>query len=139
MAPNIVPDHGFLVADRRLLPGETAEDVRRQVEESLTEAGLQDDVEISACIMGKPPLSTPYDHASVRHCHHALASSGQEAATGMVAFGTDAGVFEQSGLPGVVMGPGSIRQAHTSREFVELDQVSAMTDFFEALLTQETP
>ena len=57
----------------------------------------------------------------------------------MVAFGTDAGVFEQSGLPGVVMGPGSIREAHTSKEFVELDQVSAMTDFFEALLTQETP
>jgi acetylornithine deacetylase len=46
-------------------------------------------------------------------------------------------VFEQSGLPGVVMGPGSIRQAHTSTEYVELDQVEAMTDFFEALLSSE--
>ena len=63
---------------------------------------------------------------------------GLEAETGVVAFGTDAGVFEQSGLPGVVMGPGSIREAHTSREYVELDQVAAMTDFFEALVSEES-
>ena len=136
-APNIVPDSGFLVADRRLLPGETAEDVRAQVEEVLSRAGLSDDVSLVACMMGKPPLSTPLDHFSVHHCRRALVAAGLEAQTGVVAFGTDAGVFEKSGLPGVVMGPGSIRQAHTSTEYVELDQVSAMTDFFEALLSSE--
>ena len=43
-------------------------------------------------------------------------------------------VFAQAGIPGVVMGPGSIQRAHTAREFVEVDQVDAMTDFFIALL-----
>ncbi len=138
LAPNIVPDQGFLVADRRLLPGETADTVRAQVEEALSQSGLSDDVEIVSCLMGKPPLSTPADHVSVRHCHHAMTSAGLEPATGVVAFGTDAGVFEQSGLPGVVMGPGSIREAHTSKEFVELDQVASMADFFEALVTEES-
>ena len=138
LAPNIVPDQGFLVADRRLLPGETAETVRSEVEEALGQSGLSEDVEIVACLVGKPPLSTPSDHESVRHCHRAMASVGLEAETGVVAFGTDAGVFEQSGLPGVVMGPGSIREAHTSREYVELDQVAAMTDFFEALVSEES-
>jgi acetylornithine deacetylase/succinyl-diaminopimelate desuccinylase-like protein len=32
------------------------------------------------------------------------------------------------------MGPGSIEQAHTAREFVEVRQVEAMTDFFVRLL-----
>ena len=138
LAPNIVPDQGFLVADRRLLPGETAETVRAEIEEALGQSGLSEDVEIVSCLMGKPPLSTPSDHVSVRHCHRAMTSAGLAPATGVVAFGTDAGVFEQSGLPGVVMGPGSIREAHTSKEYVELDQVASMTDFFEALVTEES-
>ena len=136
-APNIVPDSGFLVADRRLLPGETVEHVRTQVEEALSQAGLSDDVALVACGMGKPPLSPSVDHFSVHQCRRALTAAGLDSETGVVAFGTDAGVFERSGLPGVVMGPGSIRQAHTSTEYVELDQVRAMTDFFEALLSSE--
>ena len=67
-APNIVPDSGFLVADRRLLPGETVEHVRTQVEEALSQAGLSDDVALVACGMGKPPLSTSVDHFSVHQC-----------------------------------------------------------------------
>ncbi|MFL2936870.1 MAG: M20 family metallopeptidase [Myxococcota bacterium] len=133
-APNIVPDHGFLVADRRMLPGETLEKVRTEVEEALQAARVWDDVDLVACVMGKPPLSTPADHACVSQCRRAMEAAGLSSATGTVAFGTDAGVFEQSGLPGVVLGPGSILRAHTSTEYVELDQLEAMTDFFESLL-----
>jgi acetylornithine deacetylase/succinyl-diaminopimelate desuccinylase-like protein len=32
------------------------------------------------------------------------------------------------------MGPGSLEQAHTAREFVEIRQVEAMADFFVRLL-----
>ena len=51
-----------------------------------------------------------------------------------MSFGTDAGLFAEEGLPGVVMGPGSIAQAHTAREFVDVRQVEAMADFFVRLL-----
>ena len=133
-APNIVPDHGFLVADRRLLPGETLESIRGEFERSLVEADLADRVELALCVIGKPPLSTPLDHGAVIACQQALGSLGLETQTGTVAFGTDAGVFEEAGIPGIVMGPGAISRAHTSREYVELDQVDAMTDFFVELL-----
>jgi len=53
---------------------------------------------------------------------------------GTAAFGTDAGVLAADhGLPGVVLGPGSIAQAHTSREFVPLREVEQMTDVLVAL------
>jgi len=43
--------------------------------------------------------------------------------TDFVCFGTEAGLFQQIGIPAVVCGPGSIEQAHKPDEFVELDQL----------------
>ncbi len=134
-APNIVPDHAHLVADRRVLPGETLEGVRAEFEEALVAAGVSDAVEVVSCSLEKPTLSTPENHPAVVGCTRALAATGQPGERSGVAFGTDAGVFEAAGLPGVVLGPGSILQAHTAREFVEIDQVKAMTAFFVELLS----
>jgi len=134
-APNIVPHHASLVADRRVLPGESTADVEAQIADALRRAGVADSVGIASCRLEKPALGTPAEHPAVLACIEALERSGRPASTGSVAFGTDAGVFEaEAGVPGVVMGPGSIRRAHTSREYVELDQVEAMTAFFAALL-----
>ena len=67
-------------------------------------------------------------------CQTALRQSGLPIEPGTVAFGTDAGVFAQHALPGVVIGPGSIERAHTAEEYVELDQVETAVDLFTAIL-----
>jgi acetylornithine deacetylase len=41
----------------------------------------------------------------------------------LVAFGTEAGLFQRAGVPTVVCGPGSIVQAHQPDEFVTLEQL----------------
>ncbi|MEN8181277.1 MAG: M20/M25/M40 family metallo-hydrolase [Myxococcota bacterium] len=133
LAPNIVPDAAWLVMDRRLLPGEDAAGVRKEVEAALLERNVGS-VGLEHCEVAKGPLDTPDDHPSVRACQSALQAAGLPTAPCGVAFGTDAGGFAEAGLPGVVLGPGSIRQAHTTREFVELDQLDAMTEFFVHLL-----
>lgn len=46
-----------------------------------------------------------------------------------VSYGTEAGLFQQAGIPAVVCGPGSIDQAHKADEFVELDQLEACAAF----------
>jgi acetylornithine deacetylase len=38
-------------------------------------------------------------------------------------YGTNASVFAAAGVPSVVVGPGSIAQAHTADEWIDLDQV----------------
>lgn len=133
-APNIVPDRAWLVAERRLLPGETDAALRAEVEGALARGGVAD-VEVVRCEMMKPPLGTEPSHASVRACCAALAALGRPVEPAAVAFGTDAGVFAAHGIPGVVMGPGSIEQAHTAREYVDLDQVEAMEELFVRLLS----
>ena len=42
---------------------------------------------------------------------------------GAVAFGTEAGLFQEIGISTVVCGPGSIEQAHTVDEFITFDQL----------------
>jgi acetylornithine deacetylase len=46
-----------------------------------------------------------------------------------VSYGTEAGLFQQAGIPAVVCGPGSIDVAHKADEFVELDQLDACATF----------
>ena len=54
---------------------------------------------------------------------------------GKVAFGTEAGLFQQrAGIPTVVCGPGSIDQAHKPNEFIALDQVKKCEQFMERLM-----
>ena len=42
----------------------------------------------------------------------------------VVAFGTEAGLFQAMGTDVVVCGPGSIEQAHKADEFIAIDQLS---------------
>ena len=133
-APNIVPDRAEVWVDRRTLPGETADSVRRQLQASLAEAGVEGEVSIEACHEEKPPLETDPEGLAVQSSAAALESVGLSPACGEVAFGTDAGLFAQAGIPGIVLGPGSIDVAHTSREFVPLGEVETMVRIFERLL-----
>ena len=44
--------------------------------------------------------------------------------TGVVAFATEAGLFQQLGVHAIVCGPGSIVQAHKADEFLEVEQLN---------------
>lgn len=46
-------------------------------------------------------------------------------AFGTVAFGTEGGLFDQSGIPAVVCGPGSMAQGHKPDEFISVEQLGA--------------
>ena len=51
----------------------------------------------------------------------------------VVAFGTEAGLFQALGMSVVVCGPGSIAQAHKPDEYIALDQLSACLDMLDRL------
>ncbi len=61
-----------------------------------------------------------------------LAEAGQ---TTLVAFGTEAGLFQKAGIPTVVCGPGHIAQAHQADEYVSLAQLAAGERFLLGLTT----
>jgi acetylornithine deacetylase len=63
--------------------------------------------------------------------------AGEERTT-LVAFGTEAGLFKNAGIPTVVCGPGSIEQAHQPDEFVSLEQLARCELFMERLASTPT-
>jgi acetylornithine deacetylase len=67
------------------------------------------------------------EHAQAA-CQHVLrsAQSNQQLA---VAFGTEAGVFQEHGIPAIICGPGSIDQAHKPNEWIERSQITACVEF----------
>lgn len=56
-----------------------------------------------------------------------------EPGTTLVAFGTEAGLFKNAGIPTVVCGPGSILQAHQPDEYVSLAQLERCETFMKQL------
>ncbi len=53
-----------------------------------------------------------------------------------VAYGTEAGHFQQAGIPAVICGPGSIEQAHRTDEFVALSELRACESFLRKLIAK---
>ncbi|RZI64585.1 MAG: acetylornithine deacetylase, partial [Variovorax sp.] len=62
----------------------------------------------------------------------ALRLAGEQRTT-QVAFGTEAGLFKNAGIPTVVCGPGSIVQAHQPDEYVSLEQLARCQSFLRGL------
>lgn len=83
-------------------------------------------------IAGYPGLDQPEESAIARLAQRIGRSSALE----RVAFGTEAGLFREAGIPTIVCGPGSIDQAHTVDEYLSLEQVTACEGFLEQLMDE---
>ena len=68
-----------------------------------------------------PQHATEY-RATVMRCAHTNAEHA-------VSFGTEAGVFNDNGIPAIICGPGDIQQAHKPNEFIAISQIEACIDF----------
>lgn len=51
----------------------------------------------------------------------------------VVAFSTEAGLYQSAGIPAVVCGPGSIEVAHQPNEYISLDQLERCIDMMKGL------
>jgi acetylornithine deacetylase len=51
-----------------------------------------------------------------------------------VAYGTEGGLFSQAGVPTVVIGPGSIDQAHKADEFIKVSELEKCGAFLDRLI-----
>jgi acetylornithine deacetylase len=126
VTPNVVPDRCRLWLDRRLAPGEDPAAALAEIDDLLE--GLR---ERGDRITRKPPwvlleaVETPADHPVVRLAEESVeAVLGRPVTAGGVPYGTDASNLSGvGGVPCVVLGPGSIDQAHTDDEWVPVGEV----------------
>jgi len=131
---NIVPEYCELTFEFRTLPGvdpdgllgEVEAFAREVLEPEMRRVHPQASITIEAT-SAFPGLDTAADAEVTRLAKH-LAGRNDH---GKVAYGTEAGLFAAAAVPTVVVGPGSIEQAHKPDEFIavaELDRCGAFVD-----------
>ena len=123
---NFVPDLCEIAIDRRLIPGEDAEEVWAGYAQLAVHLGA----EMDRPLLADAPLETPAASDVVHVAQRVLAALGHPIAPAGVPFGSDASKLARQGIPSIIFGPGSIDRAHAAIEYVECDQVLLAAAFF---------
>ncbi|HKJ93223.1 MAG TPA: ArgE/DapE family deacylase [Longimicrobiales bacterium] len=144
-AASVYPASCRLTVERRTLPGETAAEVRREMEVLLER--IRDDVpELAATVriaLERPGTEVPADAPVVRALQAALRRAGVEPRLEGMSAWVDAALLNGAGTPAVCFGPGGIEQAHADDESVPVDQLDvarhAIAGVIERLLPRGRP
>ena len=117
--PNVVPDSCQIDIDRRTLPGETDESVKKEIIKLFRELKIKCPEFSRTRSVPCPPLDTDPNLPMVQTF---LKASSRRKTFGVPYF-TDASPISMGGTPALVYGPGNIAQAHSKNEWVSLEEV----------------
>jgi acetylornithine deacetylase/succinyl-diaminopimelate desuccinylase family protein len=121
-ADNVTPESCDLLLDRRMIPQESEDAVRGQIEALLARAAREHGVE--AEILRYLPTTGGATETNPAHpvVRAALAAAGANGVTDLTPYGLQGACdlvhFRATGAQGVVMGPGRLDVAHKPDEFV---------------------
>ncbi len=126
---NLVPDMVILELDRRLVPGEipraARDEVIRRVAEACPGAAIEHEepfVEHHGLPSGGAETMLAGRRLADR-LEEAVGGQGRKSVVRAARYGTNASVYAAAGVPTVVFGPGSIDQAHTADEWIDVAEV----------------
>jgi acetylornithine deacetylase len=135
---NIVPDRCVLEVDRRVLPGEDSDAILAALRAEL--AGL---VAAGHLVEGRVrrikesiPFATTAATALLQRLGAACEDHGVSALAEGVGWYSDAGPFSRTCREVAVFGPGSIVQAHTADEYIELAALHAGAHILRSFLAR---
>jgi len=120
---NIVPDHSHAEIDIRTIPGQ--EQMVSAIQSFL--AHRFTDVQATPLKVSHPLYTDP-SHPIIEK----FAALGSQRIG--VPWFCDAAFFAEQNTPAIAIGPGTIKQAHTCDEFIEIHDLERGTDFFRSFL-----
>lgn len=129
--PNRICGECELHIDLRFLPGQRMDELRHDIQSLAEQVASQYDqkVEFESLFMGIPAMHTDKSSPLNRYLEELTNKPSQA-----VAFGTEAPFFNDLGCDTIVMGPGSIDQAHQPNEYLELSQIQPTINLLERLI-----
>jgi acetylornithine deacetylase len=140
-AINIVPDYCAFEFDYRNLPHMTVEELIKPVEHYITTELLPDmqavapEATIELTHNVQVPALNDANNQQLYALINQLVDTDQRA---KVAYVTEGGQFQNSGISTVVCGPGSITVAHKANEYIELGQLNRCDHFLHRLIQAQS-
>ncbi|MBS8240383.1 acetylornithine deacetylase [Marinobacter lipolyticus] len=131
--PNRICARCELHFDLRPLPGMDMDSLRQAILNKIQPVAARRELTMAfePLFDGVPPFETPADAELVRACEKLTGHTAHA-----VAFATEAPWLQRLGLETLVMGPGSIDQAHQPDEFLELSQLEPTVKILRGLIQQ---
>ncbi len=140
---NVVPASCAITYDRRVLPHERHDDALAELDAALdrVRARRKDaTIERPAPYLVSDALDTEPDAPLVRAASSACEAAGVDPDPIGVPYGTDASKLQtRRGIPAVVLGPGSIGQAHGADEFVPIDELHLAAEIYAGIALRFRP
>jgi succinyl-diaminopimelate desuccinylase len=126
---NVVPDECVLTVDRRIVPGETLDDARAELEAFVGDRGQITYEHAGAA------FDTPEDHWLVRAGVEAVRQvHGGDVPIGGLVGSSDARYYAAgAGIPTIIVGPGSMEQAHVPDEWVDVQRLGLSVRLYRRL------
>jgi acetylornithine deacetylase len=136
---NIIPEYASFRMEWRVIPGDDAYAALERLRQHV--ATLEPSMHAVDPATGFTITPTDWLPGLSLDPNHALAGmvrqlTGSNSA-GYVSYGTEAGLYEEAGIPSIVCGPGDIAQAHTADEWIAESQLAACDTFLRRLASQQ--
>lgn len=129
--PNRICGRCEMEFDLRPLPGMSMDSLRNMISERLHPIEAKHNVQLTtrSLFPGIPPYEQTEASELIRQVEKLTGHSADS-----VAFGTEAPFLQSLGMETVVLGPGSIDQAHQPDEFLALDQIKPTLELLQNLI-----
>lgn len=123
------PDKCTMAVERRTIPGETAGQVVKEIEDALDRVRRRrPELDASVRLVGsQAPSDVSRDAPVVKLLEQALAHEGLPAPVEGLSAWTDAALLNEAGIPAVCFGPGDIGLAHAAEEYVPVSDIEQAT------------
>lgn len=123
--PNRICGSCELQIDIRPLPGMKLTDLRAEMQQRLKNVLLNTGIQLKTVSLtdGFDAMDTDKNSDLVQRAEKMTHTDSQ-----IVAFGTEAPYYNAMGMETIVMGPGSIRQAHQPNEYIETTSLNSAVD-----------
>lgn len=124
------PDRCVLQLERRMIPGESVDQVRREMQAAADRVRerhpqFRCDIEV---LFSQPPCDVPANAPIVRELANVLIERKMNPAVAGMSAWTDAALLNAAGIPAICFGPGDLGLAHAAEEYIEVFQVERATD-----------
>ncbi|CAJ36254.1 M20 family metallopeptidase [Methanocella arvoryzae] len=132
---NVIPEQCTVCIDRRLVSNETIDeayhDLQMVVRRFSRKYRARAEIEL---LSSYPPSSTPLSEPIVKMASSVLSGMGLNPEPNGFPAGCDMWAFRARDIPTVILGPGSIQQAHVIDEYIEIAELRKAVDVYERLL-----
>lgn len=138
-AVNIVPHKCNFTFEIRTIPGHDPDTIVAEISEFAWKKlePMMKEIEPKTGIRLVKSVQVPaFDIANDDPAVASVMSWSGANAAEKVSFGTEAGIFQQAGVPTVVCGPGHIAQAHKPNEFIAAEQLTKCELFLDRMISQ---